>query len=165
MKHGFVKPTTRACTVLAMLAGLLAAAGCTISKNESSDSKNVSIEMPGASIHVDKGVSVAGIDLPDYPGAQAEQDAKEGRKNVEIDGPFGKLQVVKLGYITTDTPGKVKAYYREALAGYGTALECKGEDTSITIGYNSKTAACMAEAIPCIAAMARRMAKRRSLLK
>lgn len=126
-------------TWIAILAVVALAAGCKISNHENSENKKVSIEVPGASIHVDKGLSAAGsTDLPEYPGAVAMADPKESRKTVEIASPFGQLEAVHLAFSTPDASEKVIAFYRQALSGFGTVLECKGSDTGITIGYNSK---------------------------
>ena len=111
--------------------------GCSISKQGSGEDKKVSIDVPGASIHVDKSIKANDSGIPLYPGAKpAQSTGDEGsRAHVNLDMPFMKLQVVKMKYTSDDAPEKLLAFYRDKLGAYGTVVECKGDD-DIEVGYN-----------------------------
>lgn len=120
----------------AMLCAALAISGCKISEQHQGGDKKVSIEAPGASVHVDTGTFANDSGLPLYPGAQAKQDSGEdkSRAHVSLDMPFLKVKVVALKFTSADAPEKVVAFYRGKLSGYGTVLECKGRGQDVEIG-------------------------------
>lgn len=110
--------------------------GCTISKQGTGEDKKVSIDVPGASIKVDKGDKDNDSGIPVYPGAQqvAATGDKSGRAHVNVDTPFMNVKVVKMKYTSDDAPDKVLAFYRNKLNGYGTVLECKGGGQDVEVG-------------------------------
>ncbi len=133
---------------VAAMCGVLTIAGCKVTHDNSNGDKRVSIEAPGASIHVDKnggekkvsvetpGASVhvdtsttaSETGIPLYPGAQAKQGSGDDkhRAHVNVDTPFLKVKVVALRFTSEDTPEKVLAYYRKKLENYGPVIECQG---------------------------------------
>ena len=132
--------TTRMLQVLCVttiMGAVLTITGCTISKEGTGGDKKVSIDVPGASIKVDKGDKDNDSGMPLYPGAQqvAATGDENGRAHVNLDTPFMNLKVVKMKYTSDDAPDKVLAFYRNKLGGYGTVLECKGgEDIEVGSG-------------------------------
>lgn len=119
------------------IVGVLLISGCRISKQGGGEDKKVSIDVPGASIKVDKDRGANDSGIPIYPGAQQAQNRDDGgnRAHVNLDVPFLKLQVIKMKYTSTDDPEKVIAFYRDKLSAYGSVVECKGDD-DIEVGYN-----------------------------
>ena len=73
-----------------------------------------------------KEVSAKDVGLPLYPGARPHKDTSDESAAVQL-GLWGgnsgfKLAVLKLE--SNDTPEKVAAFYRKALAKYGKVLDC-----------------------------------------
>lgn len=66
------------------------------------------------------------VGLPFYPGARPYKDSKDSSDAARLGfwgGGYGaKLVVVKMK--SDDAPGKIAAFYRKALAKYGTVLDC-----------------------------------------
>lgn len=64
--------------------------------------------------------------LPTYPGARQKRDKDDDAEGINLDlraGKFGmKLVVVK--FESEDDAAKVAAFYKKALAKYGTVLDC-----------------------------------------
>jgi hypothetical protein len=80
----------------------------------------------GAGIYFDAEPSAKDVGLPFYPGAHPHRDKDENQSSVKF-GLWGssfafKLAVVKLE--SSDSPQKVAAFYKQALAKYGTVLDC-----------------------------------------
>jgi hypothetical protein len=119
---------------------LAASMGCKISKEGHGEDKKVSIDVPGASIKVDKGLAANDSGIPLYPAAEQKpgSENESHRAHVSLNTPFVSLKVVKLEYLSKDSPEKVLAYYRDKLSTYGAVVECKGGADDIEIGYNSK---------------------------
>jgi len=80
----------------------------------------------GAGIYFDAEPSAKDVGLPIYPGARPHRDKDENQSSVKFGlwgGSFAfKLAVVKLE--SSDSPQKVAAFYKKALAKYGTVLDC-----------------------------------------
>ena len=96
----------------------------------------------GAGIYFDAEASAKDVGLPIYPGARPHRDKDENQSS----GKFGlwgssfafKLAVVKLE--SSDPPAKVAAFYKKALAKYGTVLDC-GASSSEAGEKNEKQSA------------------------
>jgi len=91
----------------------------------------------GAGIYFDAEASAKDVGLPIYPGARPHRDKDENQSSVKF-GLWGssfafKLAVVKLD--SNDAPQKVAAFYKKALAKYGTVLDC-GASSSEAGGKN-----------------------------
>lgn len=116
--------------------GVLLLTGCTISKQGNGEDKKVSIDVPGASVKVDTGVSANDSGMPVYPGAQEKHNTEKdkGRAHVDLNTPFLKLKVVALRFTSSDPPEKVEAFYRNKLGNYGAVLECKGGGQDVELG-------------------------------
>jgi len=131
--------TTRMLQMLcvATVGAVLMITGCNITKQGTGGDKKVSIDVPGASIKVDKGAKDNDSGIPVYPGAQqvATTGDESGRAHVNVDVPFFKMEVIKMKYTSDDAPDKILAFYRNKLNAYGAVVECKGDD-DIEVGYN-----------------------------
>jgi hypothetical protein len=80
----------------------------------------------GAGIYFNAEANAKDVGLPIYPGARPHKDKDEDKPSAKF-GLWGstfafKLAVVKLE--SNDSPQKVAAYYKKALAKYGTVLDC-----------------------------------------
>jgi hypothetical protein len=112
---------------------LLVAALPTIAqdKKDSGKNKSVGFILSGEATSQEVG-------LPIYPGARAQKDDSDDISAVKMGlwhGSSGfKLVVLKLE--SDDSPAKVAAFYRKALAKYGSVLDCP--EASITAGNQFK---------------------------
>src|SRR5215472_17935924 len=80
----------------------------------------------GAGIYFNAEASAKDVGLPIYPGARPHKEKSDDSDSVKMGlwgGSFAfKLAVVKLE--SNDSPQKVAAFYKKALAKYGTVLDC-----------------------------------------
>ena len=80
----------------------------------------------GAGIYFNAEASAKDVGLPIYPGARPHKEKEDDSESVKMGlwgGSFAfKLAVVKLE--SNDSPQKVAAFYKKALARYGTVLDC-----------------------------------------
>jgi len=80
----------------------------------------------GAGIYFNAEASAKDVGLPIYPGARPHKEKGDDSESVKMGlwgGSFAfKLAVVKLE--SNDSPQKVAAFYKKALARYGTVLDC-----------------------------------------
>jgi hypothetical protein len=122
--------------LVATMCGALLIAGCKISKQGDGEDKKVSIEAPGASLHVDTGTTANDSGLPLYPGAQEKHNTGEEKSHahVNLNMPFLNVKVVALKFTSDDAPEKVVDFYRSKLGNYGTVLECKGGGQDVEVG-------------------------------
>jgi hypothetical protein len=113
---------------LAMIATLLLpACSINVKKEKNGQDKQVDISTPVGGIHVSKGVDVAEVGLPVYPGAHLKQESSDGEDksaNVNISGFGYRLKVIALQYESDDKPDKLVAFYKDQLKKYGNVLEC-----------------------------------------
>lgn len=80
----------------------------------------------GAGIYFNAEASSKDVGLPIYPGARPHKEKEDDSESVKM-GLWGssfafKLAVIKLE--SNDPPQKVAAFYKRALAKYGTVLDC-----------------------------------------
>lgn len=91
-------------------------------QNDSSKKSNGT----GAGVMVSKEATAKEVGLPLYPGAKPHKDENNDSTAAQLGlwgGAFGfKLVVLKLE--SADAPDKVAAFYRKALAKYGSVLDC-----------------------------------------
>lgn len=80
----------------------------------------------GAGMYFNAEASAKDVGLPIYPGARPHKEKEDDSTSAKFGlwgGSFGfKLAVVKLE--SNDSPQKVAAFYKKALAKYGTVLDC-----------------------------------------
>ena len=81
----------------------------------------------GAGIYFNAEASAKDVGLPVYPGARPHKEKENDSESVNMGlwgGSFAfKLAVLKLE--SNDSPEKVAAFYKKALAKYGTVLDCR----------------------------------------
>jgi hypothetical protein len=104
---------------------------CSVHSSKDNGSDNVRISTPFGGMHVESNKTTAtDIGLPLYPGATPYKDASgedhAGSANVSMSFGSFHLKVQAVSYQTPDSPEKVFAFYRPALAKYGDVLECDG---------------------------------------
>ena len=63
------------------------------------------------------------VGLPLYPGAQRLKDTPNETSAVQL-GHSGGFKLVVLKLVSSDSPEKIAAFYRKALAKYGEVLDC-----------------------------------------
>jgi len=85
----------------------------------------------GAGIYFNAEANAKDVGLPIYPGARPHKDKDDEKPSAKF-GLWGssfafKLAVVKLE--SNDSPQKVAAFYKKALAKYGTVLDCGAAST------------------------------------
>jgi hypothetical protein len=97
----------------------LAAAACSASETDGG----------GLELRFNDEATAADVGLPAYPGSKPYKEADESSSaaNVRLSTSLFGLKVVGVNLETSDKPQKVGAYYRQALAKYGSVLECDGE--------------------------------------
>jgi hypothetical protein len=93
------------------------------SSSTQSDSGNFS-----AGINLNKDASAKDVGLPLYPGSHRHQDSKDDSSslNVGLWGGSSGFKMAMLKMDSTDSPDKIAAFYRKALAKYGKVLTCSG---------------------------------------
>jgi hypothetical protein len=95
----------------------------------------------GAGIYFNAEASAKDVGLPIYPGARPHKEKDEDKPSAKFGlwgGTFAfKLAVVKLE--SGDSPQKVAAFYKKALAKYGTVLDCGAASAQSTEKDESKS--------------------------
>jgi hypothetical protein len=104
---------------------------CSVHSSKDKDGDNVRISTPFGGMHVESNkTTAADVGLPLYPGATPYKDPgsedHSGSANVSMSFGSFHLKVEAVSYQTPDSPEKVFAFYRPALAQYGDVLECDG---------------------------------------
>jgi hypothetical protein len=88
-------------------------------------------------MHANSNVSASDLGLPAYPGATLHQRGHDDAAfdlGLTLDGSRYRLRGVN--YLSSDTPGRVLAFYRGALSRYGQVLEC---DHGHAVGEPTRT--------------------------
>ncbi len=107
--------------------GSVAATGCRIDSNKHGDDDNVKIATPfgGMQVKTNDAAVQSGVGLPQYPGATlVKKDKDNGAADINMSFGSFQLRVKALSYRTGDSPDKVQAFYRNALARFGDVIEC-----------------------------------------
>jgi hypothetical protein len=125
-------------TLLVLL--LAAALPMAAQDTKDSSSQQSSSDNDSVGFNLGKNASAKDVGLPIYPGARRHQDDSKDSSGLNM-GLWGgatgfKLFVLKMD--TTDAPEKVAAFYRRALAKYGTVLDCSNGSPA-TNSDDSKT--------------------------
>ena len=103
----------------------------------SKDSDNIS-----AGFNLGKDASAKDVGLPIYPGARRHADTKDDSSalNMGLWGGSSGFKIALLKMETNDSPEKVGAFYRKALAKYGKVLTCgAGESATETSEDKAKS--------------------------
>lgn len=105
----------------------VAATGCRIDSDKHGNSDNVKIATPfgGMQVKTDNAAVQNSIGLPAYPGATlVTKDKDNGAADINMSFGSFQLRVKALSFRTSDSPDKVQAFYRNALARFGDVIEC-----------------------------------------
>lgn len=107
-------------------------AGCRVhvEKGANGEDKEVQVDTPFGGVHVDTDqTTAADLGLPVYPGAQLER-GDDKHKSADVHVGFGEwqLRVRAVTYATADKQDQVVAFYQKALARYGGAITCRGNE-------------------------------------
>jgi hypothetical protein len=98
----------------------------------------------GAGIELNHPSSTSDVGLPAYPGAVIRRDAPDDGDGLNLalwGGSLGfKLALVK--FSSGDPVDKVAAFYRDAMARYGTVLDCTGPRPAAPAPTDKKVLAC-----------------------
>jgi hypothetical protein len=119
----------RAATALTLLLPL---AGCMVkTRNGESGDKDVAISTPlgGMSVKTDSATVTRKVGLPLYPGAVLEKKKDDDSGSADVDMNFGAfhLRVLAMSFTSTDSPDKIRDYYKKALSQYSDVIECKNK--------------------------------------
>ena len=116
-------------TVAAVVAlSLVMMTGCRIDSHKDGDNDNVKIATPfgGMQVKTNDAVVKEGMGLPVYPGAERVKKHDNDSGSADVNLSFGsfQLRVKAASYRSTDSPDKLAAFYRQALARYGDVIQC-----------------------------------------
>jgi len=118
--HAFVAVVLAA----VLLAGLC---GCKVHKQGEGANKQVDIETPVGSLHVNTQVDPKDTGLEVYPGAtRAEDEEQKHAANLSLDSALAGMKLVAIKYRSDDPPDKLLDFYRKQLKAYGEVSECHG---------------------------------------
>lgn len=122
-----VKSTKPSAVIAAAVALLAFTTGCRIDANRG-DNKDVKIATPFGNMQVKTNAAATdGIGLPAYPGSVILKKHGDNDGAADVNMSFGsfQLRVKAASYSTTDSPDKVSAFYRKALATFGDVIQCQ----------------------------------------
>jgi hypothetical protein len=111
--------------LILLVAVAVPAADAQDQSNPDKSSKNDNIS---ASFDLGKDASAKDVGLPLYPGSHRHQDSKDDSAslNMGFSGGSSGFKMAMLKMDSTDSPDKIAAFYRKALAKYGKVLTCSG---------------------------------------
>jgi len=114
--------------VVVLAGGLLAGlCGCKVHKQGEGANKQVDIDTPVGSLHVNTQVDPKDTGLEVYPGAtRAEDEERKHAANLSLDSALAGMKLVAIKYRSDDPPEKVLDFYRKQLKAYGEVSECHG---------------------------------------
>jgi hypothetical protein len=97
-------------------------------QDQSSPDKSSKNDHISASFDLGKDASAKDVGLPLYPGSHRHQDSKDDSAslNMGFSGGSSGFKMAMLKMDSTDSPDKIAAFYRKALAKYGKVLTCSG---------------------------------------
>ena len=124
--HKLVSLENRCCARLLAVCGIFLAFGWTGLHLISSPCSAQEPEKEGAGLIISGRASAEDVGLPIYAGSKPHKgnsnDSQAARLGLWGGGTGFKLAVVNMD--SSDSPGKVTAFYRKALAKYGKVLDC-----------------------------------------
>ena len=110
---------------------LLPLAGCFVETKKHADGKgdDVNIQTPlgGMSVKTDQAQVAQKLGLPVYPGAVPEKKKDNDESSADVNMNFGPfhLRVLAQGFTSSDSPDKIRVFYKKALGQYGDVIECQ----------------------------------------
>jgi hypothetical protein len=107
----------------AFFALLLAAS---LAAQDQNDSQQSDHDKDSIGFNLGKNASAKDLGLPIYPGSRRHQDSSDDSPalNMGLWGGSSGFKLFVLKMESADAPDKVAAFYRKALAKYGTVLDC-----------------------------------------
>jgi hypothetical protein len=127
-------------SAVVILVAAVAMTGCRVESDKHGDADNVKIATPfgGMQVKTNDNAVVQGLGLPVYPGAVLEKKKGNDDGAADVNLSFGnfQLRVKAASYTTTDSPDKVRAFYRKALARFGDVIQC---DNNSPVGTPTHT--------------------------
>lgn len=125
---------------------LLAALPLAAQDQKNSNAQQSSSDNDGIGFNLGKNASAKDVGLPIYPGARRHiDDANDSSAlNMGLWGGSAGFKLFVLKMESNDAPEKVAAFYRKALAKYGTVLDCSNASaaTTATDDKSSKKLTC-----------------------
>lgn len=115
------------------LAAVAMLVGCHVDADKTNNNEKVNISTPfgDMSVKTNEDAVGQGVGLPVYPGAtlikKEHNDHDDGAADVNMSFGNFHLGVKALSYQTPDDPEKVLAFYRPAMAKFGTVILCNGD--------------------------------------
>lgn len=118
--------------VYAAFLALLLAAALPLSAQEQKDSQQSDKDKDSIGFNLGQNASAKDLGLPIYPGSQRHKDNSDDSPalNMGLWGGSSGFKLIVLKMESADAPGKVAAFYRKALAKYGTVLDCSNPPPS-----------------------------------
>jgi hypothetical protein len=108
--------------------GAVMMTGCRVDSHKDGDNDNVKIATPfgGMQVKTNDAAVQEGMGLPVYPGAERVKKHDKDSGSADVNLSFGsfQLRVKAASYRSTDSPEKLAAFYRQALARYGDVIQC-----------------------------------------
>ena len=105
---------------------LLLAVALSLAAQDQKDSKQSENDKDGIGFNLGQNASAKDLGLPIYPGSHRHQNNSNDSPalNMGLWGGSSGFKLFVLKMESTDAPNKVEAFYRKALAKYGTVLDC-----------------------------------------
>jgi hypothetical protein len=113
-----------------MITAMALMSGCRIESDKKNGNDNVKIATPfgGMTVKTNDAAVVDGLGLPAYPGAElVKKDKNNGAADVNMSFGSFQLRVKAATYRTSDSPERVRAFYRKALGRYGDVIQCQND--------------------------------------
>jgi hypothetical protein len=135
--HAFIRPRThRTLRATLFVAVLLAALPLAAQDQKDSNGQQSSSDNDSIGFNLGKNASAKDVGLPLYPGARRHKDDSNDSSalNMGLSGGSVGFKLFVLKMESTDTPEKVAAFYRKALAKYGTVLDCSNPSAATSSG-------------------------------
>ena len=113
-----------------VLLATLACVGCHVESNKKGNGDNVKVDTPfgGLQVKTNDAAPTDGIGLPVYPGATPvkKKDGNKDDGSADVNMSFGafKMRIKAASFHSEDSPEKIAAFYRAALAQYGDIIQC-----------------------------------------
>jgi hypothetical protein len=123
-----------------MITAMALMSGCRIESDKKNGNDNVKIATPfgGMTVKTNDAAVVDGLGLPVYPGAElVKKDKNNGAADVNMSFGSFQLRVKAATYRTSDSPERVRAFYRKALGRYGDVIQCQNDRA---VGAPTRTA-------------------------
>src|SRR5579864_3107830 len=132
--------TKRMCALATGSLVVFLVAGCRVDTKRDGEHKDVRIATPfgGLQVTTNPELVLQEIGLAAYPGAVHDDKGNDhnGAADVNMNVGSFNLRVKAVSYRTSDSPDKVKEYYRDQLKRYGDVIECRN---NVAVGTPTHT--------------------------